>query len=256
MTAADVENFIQALPPDYRAFYSGQGKRALPANIVRVKVLTAEAIKQKLDQQPQTALAIAIARESILAEAARKHIEEGIPVSEQELREFYQKDKTQSEEVRIAHILIRTENAPLKSGDPSHPGLPESEARKKLTDIRKRILAGADFAQMAKQYSEDGATAASGGDMGVVQRDKIIPPIVNAAHALEPGQVSDILATPFGLEIIKVEEKRTKPFEEVRQALEAQYRESKTREIVQRLVDQNQVFIDQEFFSGQPAKQP
>jgi parvulin-like peptidyl-prolyl isomerase len=255
MTAADVEKFIQALPPNFRAFYGGQGKRALPANIVRIKVLSAEAIKQKLDQQPQVALAIEIARESIEADTAQKHIEEGIQVSDQELRELYQKDKTQSEEVRVAHILIRTENAPLKSGDPSHPGVPESEARKKLEDIRQRILGGADFAQMAKQYSEDTATAASGGGMGVIQRDKVVPPIVNAAHALEPGQVSEILLTPSGLEIIKVEEKRAKPFEEVRPALEAQLRASKGKEIIQRLIDQSHVFIDQEFFSGQPTKQ-
>jgi parvulin-like peptidyl-prolyl isomerase len=254
MTAAEVEKFIQALPPDFRAFYGGQGRRALPANIVRVKVLSAEAIKQKLDQQPEVALAIQIARESILADAARQHIEEGISVSEQELRELYEKDKAKSEEIRIAHILIRTENSPFKSGASGHPGLPESEARKKLEDIRKQILAGADFGQMAKQYSEDTATAASGGDMGVVQPDKVVPPIVSAAHALERGQVSDILGTPFGLEIIKVEEKRVKPFEEVRSALEAQLRESKAGEIIHRLVDQNPVFIDQEFFSGQPTK--
>jgi hypothetical protein len=255
MTAADVEKFIQALPPNLRPFYGGQGKRLLPASIVRMKVLAAEAIKQKLDQQPEVALAIEIARESIEADAAQKHIEEGNPVSDQELRELYQKDKTQSEEVRIRHILIRTENAPLKSGDPSHPGLPESEARKKLEDIRQRILAGADFAQMAKQYSEDATTAASGGDMGMVQRDKVVPPIVNAAHALEPGQVSEILLSPSGLEIIQVEDKRTKSLEEVRPALESQIRQSKAKAIIDHLIEQSDVFIDQEFFSGQPAKQ-
>jgi peptidyl-prolyl cis-trans isomerase C len=255
MTAADVEKFIQALPPNLRAFYEGQGKRLLPANIVRMKVLAAEAIKEKLDQQPQAALAIEIARESILADTAQEHLEQGITVSDQELRELYQKDKTTSEEVRIAHILIRTDTAPFKSGDPSHPGLPESEARKKLEDIRKQILAGADFAQMAKQYSEDAATAASGGDMGVIQRDKIVPPIVNAANALEPGQVSDIVPTPSGLEIIKVEEKRAKPFEELQPALELQIRQSKTNDIIQHLMQESGAFIDQEFFSGPSAKQ-
>ena len=255
MTAADVERFIQALPPGYRTFYGGQGKHLLAQYIVRMKLLSAEAIKQKLDQQPEVAFAIEIARESILTEATRKHIEEGIPVSDQELRELYQKDKTQYEEVRVAHILIRTEDAPLKSGDPSHPGLPESEARKKLEDIRQRILAGADFAQMAKQYSEDTATAAAGGDMGVIQRDKVVPPIVNAAHALEPGQVSDLLATPSGLEIIKVEEKRAKPLDEVKPALERELRQSKAAAIIQHLADQYHVVIDQEFFAGSPAKQ-
>jgi parvulin-like peptidyl-prolyl isomerase len=255
ITAAEIDNFIQALPPQYQAFYGGPGKRYLPQYIIAMKVLSAEAVKLKLAEQPEVALALEIAREGILSEAARKHFQQSIAVSEQELRELYQKDKAQSEEVRVAHILIRTDNAPLKSGAAGHPALPESEARQKLEDIRKRILAGADFAQMAKQYSEDTATAASGGDMGVIQRDKVVPPIVNAAHSLEPGQVSEILLTPSGVEIIKVEEKRTKPFEEVRPGLETELRQSKAAEIVQHLIDNYHLVIDQEFFAGSPAKQ-
>jgi len=256
MTAADVEKFIQSLPPGYRAFYSGQGKRLLPAFILRMKVLSAEAIKQKLDQQPDVALPIEIARESILADAARTHIEEGIAVSDQEIRELYQKDKSVSEEVRIAHILIRTDTAALKSGDPSHPGLPEPEARKKLEDIRQRILAGADFARMAQQYSEDAATAPHGGEMGFIQRDKVVPPIVNAANALEPGQVSDLVGTPSGFEIIKVEEKRTKSFEELKSKLESQIRQEKANAIVQHLMADSGAFIDQEFFAAGQAPEP
>ena len=256
MTAAEVERFIQTLPPNYRAFYGGQGKRLLAQYIVRMKLLSAEAIKQKLDQLPEVAFDIEIARESILTEAAQKHIEAGITVSDQELRELYQKDKTQFEEVRIRHILIQTEDAPLKSGATGHAALAQPEARKKLQDIRQRILAGADFAQMARQYSEDAATAASGGDIGVVQPDKVVPPIVSAAHALEPGQVSDIILTPSGLEIIKVEEKHTKSFEEVKPALEERVRKSRAAEIVKHLLAANPVVIDNEYFSGSPASQP
>ena len=255
MTAGEVEKFLQAMPANYRAYYGGPGKRLLAQYIVRMKFLSAEAIKEKLDQQPDVALALEIARESILTEAARKHIEEGITVSDQELRELYQKDKTRFEEVRIAHILIRTENPPLKSGDASHPGLPDSEARKKLEDIRQQILAGADFAQMAKQYSEDTDTAASGGEIGVLQPDKIVPPIVNAAHSLALGQVSDVIQTPSGLEIIKVEDKHTKSFEETRSALEAQLRQTKGGEIVRNMLANYPFVIDQEYFGGSPATQ-
>lgn len=255
MTAADVEKVIQALPPNYRSFYSGQGKRLLAGYIIRMKLLSAQAIKEKIDQQPEVVRAIETARESILAEAAQRRIMDGITVSDQELRELYEKDKTQSEEVRIAHILIRTENAPLKSSDPSKRGLPESEARKKLEDIRQRILAGADFAAMAKQYSEDETTAASGGDMGLIQRDKVVPPIVNVAHSLELGQVSDLVATPSGFEIIKVEEKRAKSLEELKPALELQIRQSKANAIIQHLMEESGAFIDREFFAGPAAKQ-
>ena len=101
--------------------------------------------------------------------------------------------------------------------------------------------------------AEDDATAHSGGDMGYVNREKVIPNVLNAAYSLEPGQVSDILATPYGLEIIKLEEKRTKPFDEVRPSLELQFRQVRANEITQRLVEQYHVVIDQEFFAGQPA---
>jgi len=254
ITAAEVEEFIQALPAEFRAYYGGPGKHILPQYIVAMKVLSAEAVKLKLVERPEVARAIETAREGILSTAARKHFLQSVTVSDQELRELYQKDKTLSEEVRIRHILIQTETAPLKSAAAGHPALPEPEARKKLQDIRERILAGADFAQMAKQYSEDTTTAASGGDMGVIQPDKVVPPIVKAAYSLEPGQVSDIISTPSGVEIIKVEDKHSKSFEEVKSALETQLRQDKAAEIIQHLVDNSHFFIDQEFFAGSPAK--
>ena len=67
--------------------------------------------------------------------------------------------------------------------------------------------------------------------------------------------MSDIILTPSGLEIIKVEDKRTKPFEEAKPALETQLRESKAADIVQHLLANYPVVIDQEFFSGSPVKQ-
>jgi hypothetical protein len=255
ITAAEIDNFIQALPPRYQAFYGGPGKHLLPQYIVAMKVLSAEAVKLKLAERPEVARAIEMAREGILSDAAREHFLQSVKVSDQELRELYQKDKAQSEEVRIRHILIQTEDAPMKSGAAGHPALPEPEARKKLQDIRQRILAGADFAEMAKQYSEDLATAASGGDMGVIQRDKVVPPIVNAAYSLEPGQVSDIILTPSGVEIIKVEDKHSKSFEEVKSDLETQLRQAKAAEIVKHLVENSPLVIDQEYFAGSPAKQ-
>jgi hypothetical protein len=254
MTAADVEKFIQALPPRYRAFYGGPGKYLLPQFIVRTKVLAAEAVKQKFDEQPDVVQALAVARETILAEVARAHIEQGITITDAELQDLYNKDKSLSQDVRISHILIRTADAPGNLAEPNRPALPEAEARAKLADIRKKILAGADFAQMAKQYSEDKTTAASGGDMGFIKRDQVVPPIVDAANSLQPGQVSDLILTPFGLEIIKVVEKHVKTFEEVKPALVSELRQTKLNEATRKLADQNHVFYDKQYFSGQLAK--
>jgi hypothetical protein len=253
ITASDIEIFIQSLPPQYQAFYGGSGKRFLPQYIIAMKVLSREAIKLKIEEQPEVVRALEFARESILSAAAREHFLNSVAVSEQELRELYQTDKTLSEEDHIRHILIRTEDSPLKPRGAGHPALPEPEARKKLQGIRERILAGADFAQMAKQYSEDTDTAASGGDMGVIQSDKVVPPIIDAAHSLNPGQVSDLIPTPSGVEIIQVEDKHTKSFEEVKPALETQLRQSKAAELMKHLMDNYHPVFDQEFFSGKPA---
>jgi hypothetical protein len=256
MTAAQIDAFIAALPPQYQSFYGGPGKRYLPEYIIQMKVLSAEALKLKLEDTPEVTRALQIAREGILADAARKHFFRDITVSDEEMRDVYQKDKNLSQEVRIRHILIRTDTAVIKSTTPGQIALPEDEARQKLEDIRKRILAGADFGEMAKQYSQDAATSASGGDMGVVQRDKVIPPIVETANSLEPGQVSKLISTPYGLEIIQVESKRTKPFDEVKSVLEAEVRKSKQDDIVEQLVEKYHLDIDQDYFAGSTSKQP
>jgi hypothetical protein len=255
LTAADIDDFIQSLPPRYQTFYSGPGKRLLPQYIIAMKALADEAVKLKLAQQPEVARALEIARESVLSSVARQHIYDGVEVTDQELHELYDKNKALSEEIRYRRILIQTENAPLKNPIPGRPVLPEAEARQKLEDIRQRILAGADFAVMARQYSEDIATAGAGGDMGVLQRDKSIPAIVNAAESLPPGQVSNIMQTPHGLEIIQVEVKRTKPFDEVRPSLETELRQKKASDTIQHLTENYHSVIDQEFFTGPATKQ-
>jgi len=252
ITDGDFERLVAAMPPEYRKYYSGPGKHLLPQYIIRMKILSAQAVKEGVANHPDVVRAIEIARESILTDAEQKHIEEGITVNDQELRDLYEKKKEFFAEVRISHILIRTENATFKSDDPSHPGLPDAEARKKLEEIRKQILAGADFAEMAKKYSEDATTSASGGDMGVIHPDRVVPPIIEAAHSLSPGQVSDLIATPSGFEIIKVEQKRTIPFEEAKPGLESQVRQSKASAVVQHIEDEYHVVIDKEFF-GEPA---
>jgi parvulin-like peptidyl-prolyl isomerase len=250
MTSADVERFVQSLPPQFRAYYGGPAKHLLPQYLVQLKILAAQARKEKLEDQPEVKESIEIARNSILADAAKRRLEQSIPVSEAQLKEEYEKQKASLTEVRIRRLLIRTSEAAVPpAAAPSRPPLPEAEARKKLEDLRKQILAGEDFAELARANSEDLATAGSGGDMGYVNRQTVVPPIANAAYALSPGQVSEIFGTPYGLELIKLEDKRVKPLAEVRPQLEAQIRQGQLQEMLQKLVSQHQVSVDQTYFT-------
>jgi parvulin-like peptidyl-prolyl isomerase len=233
----------------------------LPRYLIQMKILAAEAQKQNLQDRPEVQKAIEIARESILADAARKRIEQSIPVSDQQLQELYEQRKSDFEEVRIRHILLRTDASALRpAAAPTSPPLAEPEARKKLEDLRKQILAGADFAELAQVNSEDLTTAGAGGDLGYINRQKVLPPIANAAYALAVGKVSDIIPTPYGLELIKVEDRRVKPLAEVRADLETQLRQGKVEEVLQKLQAQYNVVVDKEYFTppkktGAPGQQ-
>lgn len=95
------------------------------------------------------------------------------------------------------HILLRP-----------GPQLSESAARERLSDFRRRILAGqADFATLAKENSQDGS-AANGGDLGWSNPGQFVPEFEEAMEALGPGQITEPLTTRFGVHLIQLIERR------------------------------------------------
>jgi peptidyl-prolyl cis-trans isomerase D len=100
------------------------------------------------------------------------------------------------EQVKAAHILLRlTED--------SDPGT-INKRRELAQAIRQQLREGADFAQLAKLHSDDTASAVDGGDLGYFGRGMMVNDFETAAFALRPGQISDVVQTPFGFHIIKV----------------------------------------------------
>jgi peptidyl-prolyl cis-trans isomerase C len=251
LTAADVENFVHSLPPRYQAFYSGQGRKYLPIYLVRMQILLGEARKEKLDDQPEVKRAIQIATDSILSNAAQERMEKKIQISDNDVEALYEKQKPQLEEARIRRILIHTDASPLSLPNQlSHSSMPFKEAWSKLMDLRKEILAGADFATLAKANSDDAASAGKGGDMGYVTRADVVPPVADAAFSLKPGEVSNVIQSPYGLELIQVEDRREKPLPEVREQLEKEIRQAKVNQMIQDLVEKHTVLIDKDYFGS------
>lgn len=85
----------------------------------------------------------------------------------------------------------------------------ESQARQTLEEVLRQLSIGESFETLAKRYSQD-ASAANGGDLGWVNPGDTVPQFEYAMNALKEGEVSDIVQTPFGLHLIKVEERRSK----------------------------------------------
>jgi len=254
LTAADVEKILESLPPDSRQYYATRGRNLLPQYLVRMKVLAEEARKQKLDELPEVRQAIEIAIEGILADVERERVEQSVAAPADLVAQLYQTRKKDLEEVHLRRLLIRTESSILSTGSAaSKPPLSSEAARKKLEEIRQQILGGADFAEVARANSDDPESVSKGGDLGFVGYRAVIPPVAQAALKLSAGQVSDIIATPFGMELYQVVEKRTKPLDEVRPQLEAIIRQGNVEERMQELQSHYKISVDQQFFAPQDA---
>jgi peptidyl-prolyl cis-trans isomerase C len=155
------------------------------------------------------------------------------PVTAEQVNQFYASNSfQQGERVRASHILITVpENADAAA---------KEAARAKATEILNQVKGGADFAELAKQHSQDPGSGPRGGDLDYFEHGQMVGPFEEAAFALAPGQTSELVETRFGYHIIKVVDKqaaRTIPLEEVRGRIE-EYLRDQNRE------QQTQVFIN------------
>jgi peptidyl-prolyl cis-trans isomerase SurA len=101
------------------------------------------------------------------------------------------------QETRVRHILLRPSE--IQSLD---------DARNTLAQVRRRVADGEDFAVIARAVSEDTVSAANGGDLGWVRPKQLVLAFEQAMNALEPGQLSEPIRTPFGVHLIQVLERR------------------------------------------------
>ena len=127
------------------------------------------------------------------------------------VRQSYESRKGEfdrAEQARTRHILAR-----FAPGDDAA----RQEARKRIEALRERIAAGADFADVAIEASEDDATKAQGGDLGWIARGGVVKPLEDAAFSQAPGALGEVIETPQGFHLVRVEERqpaRVVPFEE------------------------------------------
>jgi peptidyl-prolyl cis-trans isomerase C len=183
-------------------------------------------------------------RSLLINQLLEEEVGKRISVRPTEVAAFYEQNPNrfaQPESARVSHILIA-----VPAGA---PGATRDAARTRAAELSRKARAGADFAALARQHSND-ASRSRGGDLGFIVRGQAQPPFEQAAFALAPGEVSDPVETVYGFHVIKGGEKRpaqTMPFGQaagqVEQYLLDQRRQEQARAYVTRLKASGKVEI-------------
>jgi len=157
-------------------------------------------------------------------------------VTDAEVQQYYNQHQSEyhvDDQVKVRHILIKV--------DPNADAKADAAAKQKAEDILKQLHNGANFADLAKKYSDDPGSKDQGGELGFIKHGVTVPEFDKAAFALQPGQISDLVRTKYGYHIIQTEEKQaahTRPLDEVKPEIVAMLTRQKEAQAEQAFANQ------------------
>jgi len=240
---SDLELEKKNLPPEQRlemATNLPRVQRTLERLFLN-KILLADARKAGFDKDPAVVAELEYTLNQKLASLYANQLSAKIQVPDLEpaLKEQYKLEVAtlvEPERVHAAHILITAKKRT------------KEEALRRAEEVRAKAAAGADFKQLAKEYSEDQSAQRNDGDLGFFPFEQMVPEFAKAAFAMTtPGQISPVVETDFGFHIIKYIERRaarTPPYEELRSKLleekDREYRAAQLRNTFNQMMENEQ----------------
>ncbi len=148
-----------------------------------------------------------------------------IAVSEDEIRTYFERHKetfTQPPQVHLSHILIAV--------DPAWSSAQKKAAAEKAAKLRERLAEGEDFGRLAAQHSNDDQSKEQGGDIGWFSPGQLVATLEKKVETLKDGEVSPVIEDRFGLQIIKVVERKaalTPPLDELKGKIRGMVKQEK-----------------------------
>jgi len=259
---SEVENTLSPLRKQYQAAYEGedlakklaQVEEEILNKLIDTKILLQEAKSRSIEVNPGEVKAMlestkkmyisedkfkqALKEQGFTLAQYSKMLEDQLHIKRlvdqevklktsvdiEEIRNYYNTNKSEffhETQYRIKHILIKDS--------------PGEDAEKRAQEVLAKLKEGEDFSILAKKYSED-PNASSGGDLGFLEEDKLIPEIKEVIKTLKLGEASDIIKTRLGYQIMKVEaikEAQAKNLDEVKEEIRQKLFQKKFAKIYQ-----------------------
>jgi len=227
ITKKDFLEEISRVPEWARDGFEGEeGKKQFLEELIKRELIYQDAKKKRLHKDKEFLKKVEeFKKMTLISLILQKEIEEKTPpVTEAEMREFYNKNRDKfrkDTKIRASHILVNT----------------KEEAKKILARIKK----GESFSKLARSFSKDRNSAQKGGDLGFFGRGQMVPEFERVAFNLEVGEISDPVRTRFGYHIIKVTDKKEGTpvsFEEAKDMIRRQLLMGKRKRLFNSYIEQ------------------
>lgn len=239
---------VEQMPPERRAAAQApQAKRQLAEQLAELKALAQEARRQKIDQTPEAKAQLAMRSDQLVAGMLFQKISKDAKPTDADLQAYYNEHKADYDTVTARHILIRMTGSavPLKEGEKD---LSDDQALAKAKDIRAKLVAGGDFAELAKAESDDAGSGANGGALGDFTRGRMVPQFEEAAFALKVNEISEPVKTQFGYHIIQVTKHDTKSLEDEKAEITEKIGPEMAQKGVDAIKNKTTITFDQNYF--------
>jgi peptidyl-prolyl cis-trans isomerase SurA len=183
----------------------------------RLNELKAPYTKEEFDKQLKDwgltleELKAQVRRDESVKKLFNKDITSRIDITDAEVASFYNANRGSfnlpEPRVHMAQIVVTAQADPNVHNLKNDKAKNEEEAGRKMQAIEARLKQGEDFAMLAQNYSEDPTTTPNGGDLGFMGEsalDKVNPELKKLVLSLQPGQMSPVIRTPSGFQILKM----------------------------------------------------
>jgi peptidyl-prolyl cis-trans isomerase C len=204
LTQRDYEAALRGIPERDRFAFQLDIRRitTLLNGLLLSRTMAEEGRQLGLDKDPLIEREMALAADRVLASRRLEAFEKSLKVPDltavaEERYRIKPEEFKDPEQVRVSHVLVETK------------ARRDEEALARAEEVRLKALAGADFAELADEFSDDPSVKSNHGNLGFFPRGRMVKPFEDAAFALEkPGDISPAVKTQFGYHVILLNEKR------------------------------------------------
>jgi len=247
ITRSMFQEIISSLPAQQQAqLATPEARKSLAEQVAELKVLAQEGRSRKLDESTAVKAKVALQTDQILAGAVYQELTAASP-DDAALQAYYEAHKQDWDQVKARHILIRMQGSrvPVREG---HKELTDEEALAKAKEVRAKIVAGAKFEEQATAESDDTGSGENGGDLGTFGAGQMVPEFDEVVFKAPLGQVTEPVKTAFGYHLILIEERKSKPFEDVRGEITQKIRPEIGQKAIDALKKKTTVVYDEGYF--------